>query len=140
VRIASRIGLGVALGIGTLFATIPRALLALFGMEDPKVVELGTQLLRYLAVSGFFITVALAYTGALQGTGDTRSPLVISIVSQIIFPLGICAVLEATGTLEPAEIWTAIVIGHFMRCTLSVWRFKQERWRRIAVDLGPATV
>ena len=45
-----------------------------------------TQLLRYLAVSGFFISVALTYTGALQGTGDTRSPLYISLVSQIVVP------------------------------------------------------
>ena len=32
-------------------------------------------LLRVLGVSGLFITVALTYTGGLQGTGDTRSPL-----------------------------------------------------------------
>ena len=40
-------------------------------------------LLRYLALSGFFITVALVYTGGLQGTGDTRSPLYITLASQI---------------------------------------------------------
>jgi len=137
-RVAAHIGLGVALILGTLFVTLPRVLLGLFGMDDPKVVDLGVQLLRYLAFSGFFITVALAYTGALQGTGDTRSPLVISIVSQIVFPLGLCALFEATGTLEPAEIWSAIIVGHVLRCTLSVWRFKQERWRRITVDLDPA--
>jgi Na+-driven multidrug efflux pump len=59
-------------------------------------------------------------------------------VSQIVVPLGLCALFDVVGTLEPHEIWTAIVAGHLMRCTLSVWRFRQERWRRIAVDLGPA--
>ena len=34
------------------------------------VVDLGVQLLRYLAVSGLFVTVALAFTGGLQGTGE----------------------------------------------------------------------
>ena len=28
--------------------------------DDPQVLAIGTQLLRYLAVSGFFITVALS--------------------------------------------------------------------------------
>ena len=46
--------------------------------------------MRFLSVSGFFITVALSYTGGLQGTGDTRSPLYISIVSQIVVPIGLC--------------------------------------------------
>ena len=61
---------------------------AMFGMHDPVVVEIGTQLLRVLSVSGLFITVALTYTGGLQGTGDTKSPLYISIVSQVVVPLG----------------------------------------------------
>jgi len=33
---------------------------------------------------GFFVTVALVYNGALQGTGDTKSPFYISLVSQIV--------------------------------------------------------
>ncbi|MGH7504469.1 MAG: MATE family efflux transporter, partial [Longimicrobiales bacterium] len=79
--IASRIAIGVAAAIGVLFLAIPRTLLGLFGMSEPAVLEIGVQLLRYLSVSGLFISVALTYTGALQGTGDTRSPLYISIVS-----------------------------------------------------------
>src|SRR6476619_4001823 len=100
-------------------------------MKDPVVTSLGVQLLRFLSVSGFFITVALCYTGALQGTGDTRSPLYISIVSQIGVPLGICAAIEAFGTLTAADIWTAIVLGHVTRCALSVLRFRQQKWRDI---------
>jgi len=136
-RVASRVGLGIAATIGSLFLLAPRQLLWLFGMTDPQVVALGVELLGYLAVSGFFITVALAYTGGLQGTGDTRSPLVISLVSQVAIPLGICAWLASTGALSPAGIWMAIVAGHMTRCMLSVARFRSGRWQRIAVDLGP---
>ena len=96
VWVASRIGLVLAAAVGALFLVVPRHLLAVFGMTDPAVSDIGRQLLRYLAVSGLFVTVALCYTGALQGTGDTRSPLYISIVSQIVVPLGLCAVLQAT--------------------------------------------
>src|SRR5215831_7995974 len=83
VAVASRIGLVVAAIVGTLFLVIPHFLLSIFGMTDPQVTHLGQQLLGYLTVSGFFVTVALSYTGGLQGTGDTRSPLYISIVSKI---------------------------------------------------------
>ncbi|HEX3069923.1 MAG TPA: MATE family efflux transporter, partial [Thermoanaerobaculia bacterium] len=105
VAVASRIGLGVAAVIGLMFLLIPEVLLGVFGMKDPLVTTIGTQLLRYLSVSGFFITVALSYTGGLQGTGDTRSPLYISIVSQIAIPIGMCAIIQSMRPLHPADIW-----------------------------------
>ena len=138
VRVASRIGLGVAAVIGALFVIIPQYLLAIFGMTDPLVLSLGQTLLAYLSVSGLFITVALSYTGGLQGTGDTRGPLYISIISQVAIPLGMCAAFEAARGLQPTDIWLAIVVGHFTRMTLSVLRFRQQKWRNIAVDIEPA--
>ena len=134
--VAARIGLVLAGVLGLVFLAAPRALFALFGLTDPDVVALGTQLLRFLSVSGFFVTVALTYTGALQGSGDTRSPLVISIVSQILIPLGICTVLQALGRLEPAGIWSAIVAGHVTRAGLTVLRFRQGKWREIQVAVA----
>jgi Na+-driven multidrug efflux pump len=136
VRVAARIGLGGAALIGAFFLLAPRQLLAVFGMNEPAVVEIGTQLLRVLSVSGLFITVALTYTGGLQGTGDTRSPLYISIVAQIIVPLGICFTIQQVSTLEPLHIWLAILVGHMIRCALSVVRFRQGEWRSIVVDIG----
>ena len=136
VHVAAGIGLGLAAAIGILFLTIPRSLLGLFGMTDPVVVGLGVQLLRFLSVSGLFVTVALTYTGGLQGTGDTRSPLYISIVSQIVVPLGLCALFQTTRGLRPADIWTAILLGHITRCALSVLRFRQGKWRAIKVEVA----
>jgi Na+-driven multidrug efflux pump len=138
VRVASRIGLGLAAVVGVVFVAVPRHLLAVFGMNDPVVVSIGVELLGFLAVSGLFITVALSYTGGLQGTGDTRSPLYISIVSQVVVPLGLCTIFQAMGRLEPTTIWTAVVIGHVTRCVLSVARFRQQKWRNIQVDIEPA--
>ena len=137
VHIAARVGVFSAAAIGLIFFFFPRQLLAIFGMHDPAVIALGTQLLRVLSFSGLFISVALTYTGALQGTGDTKSPLYISIVSQVIIPLGICFTIRHTGTLEPIHIWLAILLGHTTRCILSVWRFNQQKWLGIAVDIAP---
>jgi putative MATE family efflux protein len=134
VHVASLIGMSMAGAIGLLFLTIPRLLLRGFGVHDEAVMDLGVHLLRVLSVSGLFITVALAYTGALQGSGDTKSPLYISIVSQFIVPLGLCAILDATRGLQPLHIWIAILLGHMTRCTLSVIRFRQGRWRSIEVE------
>ena len=136
VGVSSRIAFGVAVGVGLLFLSIPRPLLAIFGVDDPLTSDIARSLLRHLAVSGLFVTVALAYTGALQGSGDTRSPLYISIVSQVLVPLGLCALFQRLGTFEPVDIWRAIVVGHVTRCLLSIVRFRQGKWQRIVVDVG----
>lgn len=136
VHIAGRFGLAGAALVGLFFLFLPRQLLNLFGMDEPAVVEIGVQLLRVLSVSGLLVAVALAYTGGLQGTGDTKSPLYISIVSQVVVPLGICSVITLAGTLDPIDVWIAILLGHATRCTLSVLRFKQGKWRNITVDIG----
>jgi putative MATE family efflux protein len=136
VHVAARIAIAGAAFIGAFFLFFPRELLAVFGMNQPTVVEIGTQLLRVLSLSGLFIAVALTYTGGLQGTGDTKSPLYISIISQVVVPLGICFVIRQITTLQPIHIWIAILIGHATRCALSVLRFNQGKWRAIAVDIG----
>jgi MATE family, multidrug efflux pump len=136
VHVAARYGFFGAAFVGVFFMFFPRQLLAIFGMHEPVVVEIGVQLLRVLSVSGLLIAVALTYTGGLQGTGDTKSPLYISVISQVFVPLGICFVIQRFGTLQPIHIWLAILVGHATRCVLSVWRFNQGKWRNISVDIG----
>ncbi|MFN2637749.1 MAG: MATE family efflux transporter [Gemmatimonadaceae bacterium] len=135
VHVAARIGASSAAIVGFFFLFFPHQLLAIFGMHDAVVLTIGTQLLRVLSLSGLFIAVALAYTGGLQGTGDTKSPLYISVVSQVIVPLGICFTIQQTSRLDPIDIWLAILAGHATRCALSVLRFRQGKWRSIAVTL-----
>jgi len=135
VHAAARIGLAGAAALGVFFFFFPRLLLSIFGMTDPAVTEIGVELLRVLSVSGLFIATALAYTGGLQGTGDTKGPLYISLISQVVVPLGICFAIKEFGTLEPLHVWLAILAGHVTRCVLSLARFSQGNWRRIKVDI-----
>jgi putative MATE family efflux protein len=133
VQVAARFGLMIAGTIGVIFLVFSDQLLAAFGLTDPTVVSIGRQLLRYLSLSGLFITVALTYTGGLQGTGDTKSPLLITLIAQIGVPLGLCFYLQGTNQLQASGIWLAIVLGHFTRCVLSAARFHQGKWRHIEV-------
>jgi putative MATE family efflux protein len=139
---AAKIGLCMAGIVGLAFVAIPGPLLGIFNLNDGVGGQIGRQLLGYLAVSGLFVTVALSFTGALQGTGETKSPLYISIVSQVFVPIGICTFFQTfTGSrgLHASDIWLAIVCGHATRATLSVLRFRQGAWRTIAVKVPSAT-
>ena len=58
-------------------------------------------------VSGLFVNLALVHTGGLQGTGDTRSPFYISIISQVVVPIGTCLLLQAA----PRRRWSRSTSG-----------------------------
>ena len=135
VHTAAKFGLILSSFVGIFFMFFPHQLLGVFGVVDPTAIEIGIQLLKILSISGIFVSVALAYTGGLQGTGDTKSPLYISIISQVIIPLGIVFVLQHTCQLEPWHIWLAILAGHVSRCFLSIVRFRQGNWRNIDVSI-----
>jgi putative MATE family efflux protein len=136
VHTAGRIGVMVALFVGAVFVLLPRPLLWVFGAHTGAVGDIGEELLLFLAISGCFITLALVYTGGLQGTGDTRSPLYITLASQIAIPIGLCTAIQLVRPLMATDIWMAIVLGHFTRCVLSVLRFRQGKWRAIKVELA----
>ena len=136
VHVAARIAFAGALFIGLLFMFFPRQLLGIFGMNEPEVVNIAVQLMRVLSVSGLLVSVALAYTGGLQGTGDTKSPFYISVISQIVVPLGACFIIRQVSTLDPLDIWLAILAGHATRAVLSVMRFNQGKWRAIKVPVS----
>jgi putative MATE family efflux protein len=135
VHTAARIGFSVAFAVGLMFVAFPHALLSVFDAHVGAVGVIGEQLLQFLALSGFFITLALVYTGGLQGTGDTRSPLYITLASQIAIPIGLCTLIQMLRPLQSADIWTSIVLGHLARCVLSVIRFRQGKWRHIKVEI-----
>ncbi len=128
-------GVSLAFFIALIFVLFPRTLLGLFGRSEPLILEMGVQFLLFLSLSGIFVTLALNYTGALQGAGDTRSPMFITVISQLIVPPGLLLIVQNTVGLQPIHVWSAVLMGHFLRCVLSIGRFYQGRWAKIRVQI-----
>jgi Na+-driven multidrug efflux pump len=135
VRVASIMGAVWAIGVGVIFWFWPHLLLALFDVQKQLVLDFGAHLLKYLAFSGVFLALALSYTGGLQGAGDTKMPMYIAFVTQIIVVLGICEVLRQMGIIEAHHIWAAILVGHFTRLVLTYLVYQRGRWIHIKVEL-----
>lgn len=122
--IAGSLGALVAAGASLLFVAIPGPLIGLFGLRDPTVVALGTELLKYLAAVSVCVIVAQVCLGALQAAKDTLVPLWISIASLIALPLLYCVVRSRMGPLQPSDVWTALAGGYAARAVLSILRFQ----------------
>ena len=135
VYVAAGLGFVWALVLGLLYWNIPVALLGMFDATDPEVVRIGTDLLRYLTFSGLFVVVTLAFTGGMQGAGDTKTPMFIAFVTQIVVLLGICYVFLLQGTLSANVIWTSILVSHLSRLVLTYAMFYRGAWGHIRVEI-----
>lgn len=129
--IAVLVALAINLPLALLFFFASAPLLSLFGLEGPLVLALGGELLRYLSLATVFVTAGHVYIGALQGIGDTKRALAVTLFAQLIVPVGFCAALEQAGQLTSGGIWFAIALGHAVRSVLAVICFRK---RHIAMD------
>ncbi|MGC9053641.1 MAG: MATE family efflux transporter, partial [Candidatus Hydrogenedens sp.] len=68
--------------IGVIFVFFPTPLLYIFNAQSELVLEYGKALLQCLAFSGILLSATLAMTGGIQGSGATRLPMIIAMVSQ----------------------------------------------------------
>ncbi len=136
IYLGAGIGLATATFFGLIFWTLPGPLLSIFALNDnPMVGEVARGLLQYLTFSAVFVVVMLAFTGGLQGAGDTRNPMYIAFVTQILILLGFCLAFQLADRLTAQVIWTAILISHGTRLVLTYVVFSRGRWRKIIVSL-----
>ena len=136
VRVAATLGAIWAIAIGSLFWLYPADLLALFGATEGPIVEIGTSLLRMLSFSGIVLAITLALTGGLQGAGETKLPMYIAFLTQILLLLGLCAFFKWQGTLTPYRIWVSIFISHFARLILTALVFRTEQWAHTKIEMS----
>lgn len=135
VHLAAVMGACWAVLWGLIVVAAPQTLLGIFNADDAHVVTYGVSLLRYLAVSGIFLAMALALTGGLIGAGETKKPMWIAIVSQIGILLSLCQVFEWMGLLSTNTIWFAILVSHVSRYALTFYAFQHTRWRTTPLEL-----
>ncbi len=85
------LGLGIGfMGSAALaFLLAPRAILGIF-TTDPRVLATGAGLLLIAAVFQLFDGTQVVLTGALRGTGDTRTPMIVNLIGYWLLglPLG----------------------------------------------------
>ena len=86
------------------------------------------------AFASFFVFIASAsfvYTGQF-GLSPTQFSFAFAI--NAFCYIGLLTVLQLTRPLRPSDVWLAILLGHMIRATLTVRRFKAGKWREIKIE------
>ena len=90
----------------------------------------------YLQVNAFsepFLALAMVLSGALQGAGDTRTPMWITIFTNWFVRLPLAWVLAITMHYGPIGAWMAMATSIAMNGVLTTSWYRSKRWIKTTV-------
>ena len=95
---------------GLIFVSFPRYIARLFS-PDPAVVRIGATLLLVAAAFQLFDGLQTVATGALRGTGDTRTPMLANLVAYWFIGLPLSYFLCFKLGWGAVGIWIGLCLG-----------------------------
>lgn len=125
--------------VAAVFFAFAPSLAALFS-ATPEVQEQATSVLRLIALFQPFAALVQVMGGALQGAGDTRFPLLTTLVGIWVIRLGVGSVLALVFGLGLMGIWYAYALDLVVRGLLLAWRFKRGSWAAIKFESSTCQV
>jgi len=107
-----------------------------------EIVEQAALFIRYLCVTEIFFAYAMVMIGAMQGAGDTKRPLWLTIISLWLLrvPLAYVLALDSSHTvfgiglgMGATGAWIAMSATQGLQGILSLWFFKGGAWKTVKV-------
>lgn len=128
----TRMGLVFSLVMGSCFVLAGRAIARIY-TADITVIGLVALVLKIAAL----ITVPQNYlsiiSGSLRGAGDTKWPLVSSVIGMVVARVSLAAVFVKVFHWGLPGAWMAAVADQSIRSVLIYYRFKSGKWKQIQV-------
>ena len=135
--VANILGAAIMAVIGAVFLIFPQTFIRIFS-PDANVIEIGAVYLRFLSPTFGFIAFSLVLGKALNGAGDTLSPMIITLVSQLVIGLGLVILLSYFIGLN--GVWLGIAVSNIVQ-GVAMWAwYHTGRWKRIKVVKRKAKV
>lgn len=131
----------VAVALGALIMGVLGLILWLFATPlvrlfdpsaHPTVVAAGTSYLRINALSQPILAVAMVVNGALRGAGDTRAPLVATLIGRWLVVVPLAYILAFPLGMGVNGVWWALFAGTTVQAVLVAGRWLGGRW----LDVG----
>lgn len=129
-RSALLLSVGVMAVFGVAFWWVPEVFVGIF-TSDPEVIALTSRVLVLAAVFQVFDAVEMTASGALNGVGDTRFTMWVSILGAwlVLVPLAVLFGVVLEQGVWGA--WLALTAQIVLMSVAVTWRFRQAPWRSL---------
>ncbi|MBO0931700.1 MATE family efflux transporter [Fibrella aquatilis] len=118
--------------IGLLLYVFAENVVGIFS-HDVAVLTIGAQSLRIFCLGFVFMAYGMVVTQALNGAGDTRSPMLINILCFWVIEIPLAYTLANGLSWGPPGVFWSVAISESLLALAAVWVFRQGRWRTVQV-------
>jgi Na+-driven multidrug efflux pump len=138
---------GFAMAVGT--ATVITIVLLFCGRflfdlftDTPELMELATRMIRVLAAGYICIAVTQVLGGVMRGSGDTVTPMWITMISTIVLRIPTAYTIAwftrnaAFPNGRPEAIYVSLLISWSMGALISAIVFRRGNWRKKALGVA----
>ncbi|MCS7062054.1 MAG: MATE family efflux transporter [Anaerolineae bacterium] len=92
-----------------------------------------TLAIQLAALEQPFIALQMIYGGALRGAGDTRSPMIVSLIGVIFFRITAVYVLAVQLGLGIAGVWIGTAIDWAGRSAVMYLLYRRGKWKALEI-------
>ncbi len=125
---AAAIGTILMTSIGMIFLFFPYVVMSLFDPPDPEVLRLGALCLQVAAVEQPFIALTMTFSGALKGTGDTKTPFKVGLYTNLLIRLPLIYAVVYIFELGIVYIWWVTALQYAISALLLFWIYRRKDW------------
>jgi Na+-driven multidrug efflux pump len=115
-------------GTGLVFVMFAGPIVDLF-TSDSTIVPWATACLRIVSLGFVFYAYGMVLSNAINGAGDTWTPMVLNAVCFWIWEVPLAWALSRFSGLGPRGVFVAITVGFSTLALLSAWVFRRGRWK-----------
>jgi putative MATE family efflux protein len=132
-----RVGLAVSLVLALVFVFFGREIISLYAgdnSESREIVELGSRILRVVALILPFQSSQFILAGALRGAGDTRSIAAIIFVTVLLVRPGFAGITVKGLHWGLWGAWIALFLDQVLRSFFVLLRYNSGKWKTVIKD------
>jgi Na+-driven multidrug efflux pump len=118
--------------MGLVYAFFGEPLLRIFSSE-PEVLAQGVPAMLVLAIASPIWATQMVLSGALRGAGDTRFPMVVTLVTGWLIRVPVGFLLGIPLALGLAGIYAGAVGDAVVGLLMVVWRYRRGGWREMRI-------
>lgn len=125
--ISVKLAVGIMAVMGVAFWLLPETLLSPFG-ASAEVLVVGRRLLAIAALFQVFDAIAMVGLSALNGAGDTRFTMVVTVASAWLVKLPLGYALAIPMGLGAAGAWWGLTADIVFLAGAALWRIQGSAW------------
>ena len=104
--------------------------IAWFFIQDEEVVKYAVIFVWIFAMAQPFMALEFSLGSTLRGAGDTRSPLVITIIGLLLIRVPLAFLLYYLG-MPVQWIFATLIVDYFVKGILLITRYRSKRWMKV---------